>query len=513
MNASRRKYFYGFLLLSATSVVLWTSFSWSFFPVQADETNLAWVAKEVSLGRIPYVDFFTFLPPGVLYSLSEFFKVFGTSLASLRALTVLVLILTTLFLYLLFMKNGLSAGWSAAAAFSIPSLYVPFWPVPSHHWFAIAFGLAGLLAVQGEKSSRLRWLVGGLLVGMSGMCLQTEGAFFTLYTAAVLMFGNHGDKKKKALFYFSGVVIPIAFFASILAVNGALGGAFYDMVKWPVMYYKQAGGFNDVNPFTFLAAKVVSDLPKEWMIKAVAPIVLLLSALVVPAAALFAPAFSPEWVSASGRTTGRWIISTFGFFLIITIYLNGRADWTHLCLWTPLLLLLLVKAIDWRGERWRPRFFKTWVAVVLLIACVRWPAVWFDSPPAIHGIIAIDAEVQEHSLPKLVDVIPEARAKKASILYLGKAGSTLYFYWAPHPPPMDWIMPPSARYNSFREYRRLSGFARLCRVPYIVVPGKQISAFMNQPSPISALLKGSYEPYMKTRWGIVLKRRENIGAP
>jgi len=514
MHASRRRSFYGFLLLASATAVLLTIYSSSYFPVQADETNLAWAAKQISAGRTPYVDFFSFIPPGILYMLGAFFKVFGASLASLRLLTIALLLVMTLILYLLFQTTRLSAGWSAAAAFAIPSLYMPFWPVPSHHWFAMTFGLAGLLAVEGEETSPTRWFAGGLLVGISGMCLQTEGAFFALFLGAALFLENHGGKRKKAAAYLSGIALPLAVFALILTLSGALECGFYDLVRWPYTYYKQVGGFNDVNPFIFLADKFISVLPKEWTIIAISPIIILLSALVAPAAALCAPALSPEWISPARRPTGRWILSTVGFFLVFTIYLKGRADWTHLCVWTPLLLLLFVKAVDWRGERWRPSFFKAWVVVVLVIAFLRWPAVWFDSPPAIDGIIIIDAEVQEHSLPKLVDVIPGARAKKASVLYLGKAGSTLYFYWAPHPPPMDWIMPPSARYNAFWEYRMLSNFAVRYRVPYIVVPGKQMSAFLDQPSPLSALLKGRYKPFMTTRWGNVMKRKEDApGTP
>lgn len=505
---NKRRILLGIFVAVASLAVLITLFSWFYFPVQADETDVAWVAKQVSVGRIPYADFFSFIPPGALYLLGSYFRLTGPSLGALRLLTILLLVIMTLILYLLFTRKGLHYGWAVPAALSVPCIYLPFWPVPSHHWFAMTFGLAALLALDRKGNKAIDWLVGGILVGMSGMCLQTEGLFFFLFCLPLLCFDSNGRKGQKALAYCAGTAFPALLFSLILLISGAFGWAVYDIIKWPARFYKQVGGFNDINPIIFIGNQMLALIPKSLTPGSLAPLFLFIVALMVPLSAVFLPAFSPDWFSPEGRkASARWITSSWGLFLVFAIYLRGRADWTHLCLWTPVLLLMTVRIIDWDSEKIRPALFKAWLVGVLIISSIRWPMVWVKEPPVIHKVMEVDAIYVRHGLPAILNEIPGAKERGEPIIYLGKAGSALYFYWAPIPPPLDWIMPPSSRYNSRWEYGMLSDFARKNRVPWIVIPVKYHKAFTEEPSAVSSLLKSDYTLFKQTGLSVIYKRK------
>ncbi len=507
MQVPERKLLFGILLFCAALAVLISIFSSGYFPVQADETDLAWVGKEVASGRIPYGDFFSFVPPATLYGVGAFFRFFGASLANLRFLAIGTTLLIVLFLYLLMLSCHLKAGWAAAAAFTIPSIYLPFWPVPSHHLFAIAFGLAALLAVWPEESKPLRWFLGGALIGLSGMSLQAEGLFFTLYLGARLLTGTYSKKTRSGVAALLGISLPVGVFSLLPFLSRSLGWAYYDLVTWPATYYKQAGGFNDVNPFHFLWRRLATTFPHNWHPASAAPMLLLLTAYSLPLLALIMPALSRDWRLGKRRPSRQWILTSTGIFLIFALYLKGRSDWTHMVFLTPMLLLLVVQAIDWERERLRPRLVKVWLVVALAISLARWPMLWVHSPPLLQRVADTDKIMRRRGVAAVVDLLPGVKKNRLPVLYLGKAGSALYFYWAPDPPPLDWIMPPYARYNAPWEYLTLADFARKHHVPYIVIARGEYNAFTKEPSAISDLLNKSYTKLKDSPWGVIMKRR------
>ena len=203
-RADRRALLLGVLLAVAALAILVSIFSAGYFPVQADETDVAWVAKQVAMGRAPYGDFFSFIPPLTLYGLGAYFKVVGPSLAALRFLTVFWLAGLTLLCYFLLLRWRMPSGWAFGAALALPALFFPYWPVPSHHWFAMGLGLLSLAVLSGPPMSDRRWFYAGVLVGLSGLCLQTEGAFFAA-TLALLLLTAEGQRKRKAALASSGV--------------------------------------------------------------------------------------------------------------------------------------------------------------------------------------------------------------------------------------------------------------------------------------------------------------------
>ena len=502
------------ILLAAIALPLLISvFSYGYFPVQADETNLAWVGKLIAMGRLPYRDFFSFIPPLTLYGLGAFFKAAGSSLANLRLLSISWLLLTTILCYGLCIRQGTPAKWACAAAFAIPAVYVPYWPVPSHHYLAMALGLSACLLVWSGRPATTRWLLGGALCGLSGLALQTEGVFFAGLLALKLLLDPSTDRRRSALAAVASLASPLALVALILVLNGTAGDAIRDLVLWPFRYYKQPGGFNDVHALRFLGGLLGSSWPATFSLPALAPVCLLIVALTLPVLALALASMGPLFEIRRGKKLLPALLPPSGVLLCLLLYVRGRADWVHLALWAPVFLLLAFTAIDWTKERGRPRAIKIWLVAVLLLSAVRWPLYWTRHPPSLRQVLKTDAEFRERTILPMLHSIPGLEGDGLPLLYLSPQGSGCYFFWAPDPPPVDWLLPPAARYNAPWEYERLARFMREHRIPVVVIPERYYGSFLTDPSPLRDELRRAYRPEAKTVWGIVLRRSADERHP
>lgn len=497
------------VLVLVSVAVLLTLFRSGYFPVQADELTLAWAAKRVALGQVPYADFFCFIPPLTLYGLAAFFKAFGASLGTLRLLTVCWLTLVTLLLYLLLRRPGLKDAWTLGAALLFPALYVTYWPLPSHHWFALGFGLGALLAALHARtqSGGIWWCLTGFLAALSGLCLQTEGTLFTILVVLVFLQSLRGEAYgRKALWGALGFAVPMAVAALCLAFQGALGRAWYDLVIWPAAYYKQSGGFSDVKPFLFIGRLFKGYLSRPFSFQSALAFAAFAGALALPLLCLVLLAFSPSWTGRQGDGKTTWALTFTGALATLAIYLKGRPDWTHLVFFVPVLLVLCVQEIDFLKEHMRPRILKAWVAGALLIAACYWPMQWIKRPPSVRAVLAVDQAFARTGPPGLLRTMPKIRARKASVISL-PYGSSVYFYWAPTAPPLDWVMPPSSRCDAPWEYEALAEFAIKHKVSYILIERAYVRAFTTEPSAISKLLRKRYRVCRNTPWGKLFERK------
>lgn len=505
----------GWLLFVAGLAIGISLFSYNFFPFQWDEMTLAWAGKQVALGRAPYGDFFTFLPPLMLYGLGSFFKIFGASLAGLRFLSILWVALEGVFLYGLLLRLKMPAGWAAAAALQVPALFVAYWPVPSHHYFAMGLALLALYAGFGcmEKPSRLGWFVTGILAAATGLTLQTEGVIVCLLIAGmVLLLSPAGLKDRKLLWGLLGLLVPFLVVGLPLLIEDSLGWAFYDLVVWPSRYYHQRGGFNDVNAFDFLGRLYASFLPHNLSALAILHFAELTTALALPLLCLLLVTLSPVWVQGFQAVPKRWVWAMLGLLLLVLVYLGGRSDWTHLAILAPLFIALAAFDIDWKLEKFRPGLFKVWIVLALVVAAVRWPVSWVRNPPLLSHVATADYQYQRHFVDPLLARLPGVKHEQLPVLHLPN-GASLYFYYAPDPPPLDWVMPPSSRCDAPWEYTKFAAFANSHNVPYIVINRSYARDFFRQSSAISRLLKDQYTPYRETPLGMIFKRKQPNEPP
>jgi len=120
-------------------------------------------ARRMLAGQMPYRDFFVLTGPGTFWNLAVFFKMFGTSLASARALLVLDLALIAACMYWLAARFS-----SRALGFWLAGFFVALLAgdkddlVVNHRWDSAALSTLGvtLLAAAGVRTGN-RWLVAG----------------------------------------------------------------------------------------------------------------------------------------------------------------------------------------------------------------------------------------------------------------------------------------------------------------------------------------------------------------
>ncbi len=519
-EAARRLWLLRLLLLSGATAVLVTVFGYGFVSVSGDELTVAWDGKQVLMGRVPYLDYFCFLPPLTVYGVAALFKIFGASLACLRLFAILWLAMTTLVLFETLRKLRVPDLQAAAAALLFPALMVPFWPVAGHHWFAVGFGLISLrCALEASGSgSKGGWFLTGLLAGCSGMCLQTEGTLFGLLGAGLwlLVMPPAGRSRLSSAWpWLAGLAVVPAFFALLLASRGALGRAISEVVLWPLTTYRQPGGFNDVSLFPSLAmigrefwARLGAGPSLDVVLKLasfVGSLAIVLSAPLLLAAALARDIRKP-WTARR-----LWIWSALGTAATFLIYSRGRADWVHLSFFFPLFLVFAASAVEWSLPGRAARAWTVMVLVCLGVSTIRWAAVWTHHPPLLERVLKTDALFVKDGPPSLIEGLRNDDGETPPALYLPN-GSLLYFYWAPEPPPIALIMPPSSHVNAPAEYATLSAFARTHQIPYILIERRYAGAFLSEPSPLRDLLRTHYVPFREEASMIFFRRVADASA-
>jgi len=508
VNRSVSPVLIGVLLVAASAAVLLSVFAAGFMSSQADEMVMAWAAKRVTAGDVPYRDFFCILPPLMIQGLAGFFRFAGASLGAMRLLMVAWLVGTTILLYHLFLKFKVPVLWSAAAAFQLPAFILPFWPISSHHWFALGLGLAALCAVVGPEatSHKFRWFVSGLFACLAGLCLQTDGFLFTLLVLLYLPFGQ-GMKctLRTSAYFLLGVLVPLSVAALFLLSTNALGAAWESLIVWPMRYYKQPGGFNDVNPLPALLEALRSRVPEKLADAGNWDLMTFLFGLALPFAGLLSLAFSPAWLYPGSSPSSTYLRHLLRFLLVLWFYLSGRPDWVHLVFYLPLFLICAVTEINWRRETWRPTAAKALVLLLTGWALVRWPVHWIQDPPLVSRVLQADARFTRQAPVGILKALPDVTRGRLQVVYL-PYGSSLYFYWAPDPPPVDWVMAPSLKHDGPEQFEKLASFLKEHAVPYVLIREDQADKFLYDPSPVSDVLQRSYKPERSTPWGILFRR-------
>jgi hypothetical protein len=233
-------------------------------------------------------------------------------------------------------------------------------------------------------------------------------------------------------------------------------------------------------------------------------------AIVLAAPVLWALAFRGNdhrpWSSRS-----IWIWSGLGTAAVFFIFTRGRADWVHLSFYFPLLLFFAASAVNWDT---RGRASKTWAVLVLVClgaSAARWVAVWIRHPPMFERVLKADALLMKDGPLSWMNGIRNDDGTLPPALLLPQ-GSLLYFYWAPDPPPVALLMPPSWRVNGASEYEALATFAESRKIPFILIEKRYAQPFVAEPSALSGLLHSRYKPFKEWPTVVVFRRVEDAAA-
>jgi len=149
-----------------------------------DEGILLTDAYLVSLGQIPYRDFYSNYPPGAFLAIAALWKVFGVSVGVERALGVLA-----------HLAIALGAGWVAgqmrgarfsAATAGVVLVWLAWLATPAYAWLlalACAVLACGFALHASQQGSRAAWIASGVLLGAAG-CLRHD--LFVYFVGALV---------------------------------------------------------------------------------------------------------------------------------------------------------------------------------------------------------------------------------------------------------------------------------------------------------------------------------------
>jgi hypothetical protein len=222
-----------------------------------DEGLLSYGAVRVMDGQMPNRDFVTLQPPLSFYSAAAVFKVFGTSLVSLRILGLSIYVLIPLLTYGIarqFNDRVLSLA-AAMPAMVLGISFAHFVPVAVWQGVTVVLGAAllFLLATAGPGRRCYLGFPAGLLTGSAMLLRQDQGFYLALAVlvyAAALKFAKaepaaEGEVKvvsnpnlKAALgLWVCGMLLVLGGFGIYSASAGAAGPMFRQLVLFPVTTY------------------------------------------------------------------------------------------------------------------------------------------------------------------------------------------------------------------------------------------------------------------------------------
>jgi hypothetical protein len=211
-----------------------------------DEGLLAFGAVRVMNGEIPHRDFVSLQPPLSYYTAAIVFKLFGTSLLSLRVFGLSIFLLLPLLIYAVARKFvGPLASLVAAAPVCILGMpYMRF--VPFAVWQGITVSFASMLLLVWATRSKRRWLAlpAGMLIVISAL-LRHDQAVYTAVAIIVLLIAlsfvqTESHNLRGVLFFWLGGIailgIPLLI---IWWTIGALPETFRQLVVFPFATYRK----------------------------------------------------------------------------------------------------------------------------------------------------------------------------------------------------------------------------------------------------------------------------------
>ena len=237
-----------------------------------DEGFLAYGAVRVMEGQTPNLNFVSLQPPLSFYSVATVFKLFGTSLITLRALGLCIYLVIPLFVYAL--SRHLARPTMALAA-AVPSavLGMPFFNfVPFAVWHGVLATLVAaflfLRAMDGSRRS-LAFLA-GVATGLTLLSRHDQGFYLSVAICSYAVVHKLVNSKtvgktppgRMLSFWSLGLIALMLPMAIHWSVSGAVPEMFKQLIVFPLTVYSKTSSlpmpqFNFDRP---VAANVVVGL-------------------------------------------------------------------------------------------------------------------------------------------------------------------------------------------------------------------------------------------------------------
>lgn len=190
----------------------------------------SYIASLILEGKIPYKDFYLYLPPVYPYIISFFVKIFGIEIIKLRLMGIALELLITILLYACLRQLFNPIISSLCTVFSMFVFQTSFLAFNTYDYNQVAILLAFLiiyLILKSDSSEQLRVLM-AILSGFFSVILiltkQSTGLILTISIIAGFLVIYLKDKKykKTIIFYIMSLLIGIILFILVLYYFGIL---------------------------------------------------------------------------------------------------------------------------------------------------------------------------------------------------------------------------------------------------------------------------------------------------
>jgi hypothetical protein len=220
-----------------------------------DEGLLAYGAVRALNGEVPHRDFVSLQPALSYYTAAIVFKLFGTSLLTLRVFGLTIFLLLPLLIYAVGRKFvGPLASLAAAAPVCILGMpYMRF--VPFAVWQGIAVSFAAILLLVWAVRSNQPWLAvpAGTLVAISGLLRHDQAVYTAIASIGLVIALSFADTqfrnlRRVLLLWLGGIAIVSIPLVILWWSIGALPETFRQLVVFPFATYRKTSAL----PFPIL---------------------------------------------------------------------------------------------------------------------------------------------------------------------------------------------------------------------------------------------------------------------
>jgi hypothetical protein len=471
-------------------------------PPKWDEFIVVYDAHRVTVGQVPYRDFFNFIPPGVFLVLAATFKAAGASSLTVgRYVSSFGMIALFGLAAWAFRRRSWSGSASCLWAAVVPVALFGFWAVPSHHWMAAACA-AGIVAAVG-RGGALRsgeWFSAGLLTGLAGTFVQTAGVSLAAFCIVLTMMSLENRAKNTGALAagVAAVWVPLllAFF-----LMGAAPGFFRDVILWPAKNYARGGNENAGAALQDLPWRL-SNLVATYKADPSAPraIVTLAGFLLYAAVAVAALTMLAFCALSLFRVLRHRkiqdpmpVASLLAISLAVGLAARGNANWLHLIYLLALLGPLCLASTDpWSA--WKPwcRVFATILLGLLIAAGALYQTrgLWVHVPEAWEWT-DVDRPIRDQAVNRWLRT-PGILAPGDTIAAFPEGGE-VYLYAAPAAVGYTYFRPLVERYNSYEDHVAVAAQIEVKAPKFILVPPGMERDYMDLSSPVGRVMSARYE--------------------
>lgn len=324
----------------------------------------------IVVGRLPYRDYFAFLPPGMELTYAFLVKEFGAR-AWIPSLTMVCLAVVTVVLMTLVAGQVMRGPAVVLPGLLLVGFVLPGAMDATHHWFSTVAVLAACLILLGG-STWPRIVAVGTLCGIAACYTPNKGAMAVLGFIAYLALKNNevtrSDWFRKGAVLFSlSAAVFIAVNAYFIKASG-LHRWLYCMIVFPLRYYPSVS-LNNWRVYGQGLGEIRLGMVPFLFVHAVVPLVYIISLVAIQHERKKEP--SQPWDQV-------FLISVTGMAMFLAI--ASSPSWKRLSMVSPPALILMVWFLSRPGTvRTACRIGLGTAAIILALAAAartqtRWHA-------------------------------------------------------------------------------------------------------------------------------------------